>query len=203
MASQKTNDRKPLESFTLQWRAAGNGGGGSFKRQAELEKAFTEKARQCVPAPRALATRKNRGTATRPAFCISCHLACVNYSFILLSPLSFSLSFFLHLTITFFIYAMVFCLIGLGSFFVRSFMSLFLYASIRWFFLASCISFARFLFVIICLSVLNYFFLSCLYSLAISFWDSFFLPLLLSFLLASLVRSFFPPKNRKKDLGPP
>ena len=134
-------------------------GGGSFKRQAELEKAFTEKARQCVPAPRALATRKNRGTATRPASRMCCsHLACVNYSFILLSPLSFSLSFFLHLTITFFIYAMVFCLIGLGSFFVRSFMSLFLYASIRWFFLASCISFARFLFVIICLSVLNYFF---------------------------------------------
>ena len=46
MASQKTNDRKPLESFTLQWRAAGNGGGGGLKRQAELEKAFTEKARQ-------------------------------------------------------------------------------------------------------------------------------------------------------------
>ena len=48
MASQKTNDGKPLESFTLQWRAAWKGGGGrgSFKRQAELEKAFTEKARQ-------------------------------------------------------------------------------------------------------------------------------------------------------------
>ena len=54
-------------------------GGGGLKRQAELEKAFTEKARQCVPAPRALATRKNRGTATRPAFRMRCCLlACVN-----------------------------------------------------------------------------------------------------------------------------
>ena len=100
-------------------------GGGVLSVRQSLKKLSQRRHVSAFPLQEPWQPGKTEGQLPAPPFAspATWHVSTIRSFCFLPSP--FSLSFFLHLTITFFIYAMVFCLIGLGSFF-RSFVHVFI-----------------------------------------------------------------------------